>query len=340
MQVSGNPVENDGGFAAPVAPAKTPGRLPYPIRALIKLVTTLLAITALVFGLVSAAGNPAKDILGLGATDSQVQAFTAKYHLDQPVPVRYTEWVGGILSGNLGRSYETGAPVADIIGPRIGRSLILVALAWILVVIVSIPIGLLAGVRWRGTSDVVGSVLTLCVAAFPEFVLGLILAVIFAVALGWLPVDSTAVSAGGLLDAPSAYVLPALTIALGSIPYIIRLMRANAREIASETYIRSAVLRGITEPALSLRHIFPNAAPPVVTALGLQLAGMVGGVIVAESLFGFPGLGQLIVQAAASRDAPVVEALALLVGSGFTVVNLVVDALVVYLTPRLRDLVR
>ncbi len=340
MQVPLDSVEGEGGPRAPVALARAPGRLPYLVRALIKLVTTLFSITLLVFGMVSAAGNPAHDILGMDATVSQVQAFTAKYHLDDPVPVRYAEWVGGLLHGDLGRSYETGAPVTSIIAPRVGRSLLLVGLAWILVVFISVPLGLLAGVRWRGTADVVASVITLCVAAFPEFVLGLILAVIFAVTLGWLPVDSTAVSAGGLLSAPTAYVLPALTIALGSIPYIIRLMRANAREVASETYVRSAVLRGITEPALSLRHIFPNAAPPVVTALGLQLAGMVGGVIVAESLFGFPGLGQLIVQAAASRDAPVVEALALLVGTGFVVVNLVADALVVYLTPRLRDLVR
>lgn len=332
--------EGEGDLRAPVAVSRTRTRLPYAVRALIKLVTTLFAITVMVFGLVSAAGNPAHDILGMDATDSQVQAFTAKYHLDQPAPLRYASWVGGVLRGDLGKSYETGTPVTSIIAPRIGRSLLLVAFAWALVVLVSIPVGLLAGVRWRGRADIAGSVVTLTVAAFPEFVLGLLLAVIFAVTLGWLPVDSTAVSAGGLLDSPSAYVLPALTIALGSIPYIVRLMRANAREIAGETYVRSAVLRGITEPALSLRHIFPNAAPPVVTALALQLAGMVGGVIVAESLFGFPGLGQLIVQAAASRDAPVVEALALLVGTGFVVVNLVADALVVYLTPRLRDLVR
>jgi peptide/nickel transport system permease protein len=309
-------------------------------RAVAKLVLTLLAISIVVFGLMALAGNPAHDILGQDATPSQLAAFTAKYHLDDSVASRYLSWLGGVLHGNLGMSYTSGGSVWALIEPRIGRTLLLVAIAWLLIVIVSIPVGLLAGVRLRGKVDVVVTLITLGIAAFPEFVIGLVLIVIFAVNLKWLPVDSTDVSAGGLLHAPSAYVLPAVTIALGSIPYIVRLMRANARDVASATYVRSAVLRGISEPALSLRHILPNAAPPVVTALGLQLAGLIGGVIVAETLFGFPGLGQLIVQSAASRDAPVVETLTLIIGAAFVVINLMSDALVLALTPKLRDAVR
>ncbi|MHB8620486.1 MAG: ABC transporter permease [Chloroflexota bacterium] len=323
------------------APAwKRRGGLPYLVRAAVKLVLTLLAITIVVFGLTAAAGNPARDILGQYATQSQVDAFTARYHLAQALPIRYAYWLGGLMHGNFGTSYQSGGPVWALISPRLDRTLVLVAFSWLLIVLVSIPVGLVAGVRLRGRSDVAVTLITVGVAAFPEFVIGLVLIIIFAVALRWFPVDSTAVGAGGVFDAPSAYVLPAVTIALGSIPYIVRLMRANAREVASETYVRAAVLRGIGEPALSVRHILPNAAPPVVTALGLQLAGLVGGIIVAETLFGFPGLGQLIVQSAASRDAPVVEALTLLIGTLFVIVNLIADALVVFLTPKLRDLVR
>lgn len=316
------------------------GVLGYLGRSLLKLVLTLLAISLVVFGLVAMAGNPAHDILGMDATPEQISAFTAIHHLDDPFLSRYFQWLGGVLHGDFGISYQSNGPVWEVIQPRIGHSLVLIAFSGILIVLVSIPVGLLAGVRLRGKSDLVVTLITLTVAAFPEFVIGLLLIVVFAAKLGWLPVDSTALNFGGLFDTPSAYVLPAVTIALGSIPYLIRLMRANAREVAGETYIRSAVLRGITEPALSLRHVLPNAAPPIVTALGLQLAGLVGGVIVAETLFGFPGIGQLIAKSAASRDAPVVEALALVIGAVFVIVNLLADAVVVLLTPKLRDQVR
>lgn len=334
----------DGSGPAPLArtagASHLPGTLRYLGRSLLKLVLTLLAISVVVYGLVAIAGNPAHDILGMDATPDQIAAFTAAHHLDDPFPVRYAKWLFGVMHGDLGISYQSNGPVWQVIQPRVGHSLVLIALSGILIVVVSIPVGLLAGVRLRGRSDLTVTLVTLVLAAFPEFVIGLILIVVFAAKLKWFPVDSSSLNFGGLFSTPSAYVLPAVTIALGSIPYLIRLMRANAREVAGETYIRSAVLRGISEPALSLRHVLPNAAPPIVTALGLQLAGLVGGMIVAETVFGFPGIGQLIVRSAASRDAPVVEALALVIGAIFVVVNLLADAVVVMLTPKLRDQVR
>lgn len=310
--------------------------MPYLLRALLKLVLTLFAVSLVVFVLVALAGNPAHDILGQNATPSQIAAFTKEHHLDDPIFVRYGNWLGGVLTGDLGQSYIGNQSVWSVIQPRLGPTLLLMAFSWVLLAIVSVPVGLLAGVRLRGKADVITTLITLAVAAFPEFVIGLVLIVIFAVKLKWLPVDSTAVGQGGLLDAPSAYVLPAITIALGSIPYIIRLMRANSRDVSSQTYIRSAVLRGISEPALSTRHILPNAAPPVVTALGLQLAGLVGGVLVAETLFGFPGIGQLTIQSAGSRNAPVVEALTMMIAAAFVIINLIADVLVLVLTPKAR----
>jgi peptide/nickel transport system permease protein len=315
-------------------------RIPYVVRALVKLVVTLFAISVVVFGLTALAGNPAHDIIGMNATPSQIAAFSAAYHLNDPVVVRYADWLGGVLHGNFGKSYVSGGSVWALIEPRLARSLLLVGFAWVIMVLVSVPVGLIAGVRLRGRADVVTTLITLSIAAFPEFVIGMILIIVFAVNLKVLPVDSAAVSQGGLLSSPSAYVLPALTIAFGSIPYIVRLMRANARDVASQSYVRAAVLRGISEPALSMRHVLPNASPPVVTALGMQLASLVGGVIIAETLFGFPGIGQLLVQSAASRDAPTVEVLTLMIGAAFVIINLISDALVVMLTPRLRDAAR
>jgi peptide/nickel transport system permease protein len=328
--------------AAPDATGRNTSRrlILYLVRTLVKLVLTLFAISVVVFGLTALAGNPAHDILGMYATKSQLAAFTRTYQLNDPVFVRYARWLGGVLHGNFGKSYVSGGSVWALIEPCLGRSLLLISFSWVLIVAVSVPAGLLTGVRLRGRADVAATLVTLIVAAFPEFVIGMLLIIVFAVNLKVLPVDSTALDQGSLLASPSAYVLPAITIALVSIPYPMRLMRANARDVASHAYVRSAVLRGISEPALSVRHIFPNAAPPVVTALGLQLASLVGGVIVVETLFGFPGIGQLLVQSAASRDAPTVEALTMMIGTAFVIINIASDVLIMMLTPKLRDTVR
>lgn len=302
-----------------------------------KLILSLAAISVIVFVLMAIPGDPARDILGQYATADQIAAFNREHGLNSPLVVQYWRWLSGIVRGDWGFSYQAGAPVWDLIAPRLARTLVLVAMAWLLNAVVALPVGLVAGMRVRGRADILLSLATLSLAALPEFVIGLLLIVIFGITLHVLPVDSTAADGVGPLSALPSYILPACTIALALIPYTLRLTRANAREVTGESYVRSAVLRGIGEPALSLRYVLPNAAPPVINALALQLAGLIGGVVVAETVFGFPGLGQLLVQAAGSRDAPVVEALALMIGGFFVVVNLVADAIVVLVTPKLRD---
>lgn len=302
-----------------------------------KLVLSLAVISAIVFALTALPGNPARDILGQYATPDQIAAFNREHGLNSPAIVQYWHWLTGIVGGNWGLSYQAGEPVWSMVAPRLDRTLVLVAIAWLLNIVIALPVGLVAGMRLRGHADILLSLVTLSLAALPEFVVGLILIVVFGITLRWLPVDSTAADGMGPFSALTSYILPACTIALALIPYTLRLTRANAREVVGESYVRSAVLRGIGEPALSLRYVLPNAAPPVINALALQLAGLIGGVVVAETVFGFPGLGQLLVQAAGSRDAPVVEALALMMGGFFVVVNVLADAIVVIVTPKLRD---
>jgi peptide/nickel transport system permease protein len=305
-----------------------------------KLAVSLAMISLVVFLLTAAVSNPARDILGMYALPSQVAAFNRAHGLDAPLLARYWHWLGGIFHGNWGTSYESNGPVWSLIAPALEHSLVLIAVSWVLAVAVAVPLGLFAGVRLRGRKDTVLSVATVTLAALPEFTVALILIIVVAVELRWLPVDSTALDGRGLFSSPSAYVLPAVTIALAIIPYIVRLTRANAREVVSEPFVRSAVLRGIGEPSLTFRYVLPNAAPPVINAVGLQLAGLIGGVVVAESVFGFPGVGALLVQAAGSRDLPLVEALVLLIGFGFVVVNVAADLVVRAVTPKLRDLAR
>jgi peptide/nickel transport system permease protein len=302
-----------------------------------RLIVSLVAISVIVFTLTTIPGDPARDILGQYATASQITAFNQEHGLNSPPVTQYWHWLSGIFHGDWGKSYQAGAPVWGLIAPRLDRTLVLVAMAWLLNIVVSIPVGLVAGMRLRGRSDIVLTLVTLSIAALPEFVIGLLLIVIFAITLHWLPVDSTAANGVSPGSAISSYILPACTIALALIPYTLRLARANARDVVAEPFVRAAVLRGIGEPSLSLRYVLPNAAPPVINALALQLAGLIGGVVVAETVFGFPGLGQLLVQSAGSRDAPVVEALALMMGGFFVIVNLLADTIVVLVTPKLRD---
>jgi peptide/nickel transport system permease protein len=306
-----------------------------------KLVLSLLVISLLVFLLTAAIpGDPARAVLGKAATPAQLAAFDAEHGLNAPLYVQYWHFVTNLLRGNLGTSFASGQPVATVIGARFLRTFWLVLFAWLIAATVAVPGGIWTGRRAGGLVDSASSAVVLTVAALPEFVIGLLAVFVVAVKLHVLPVNSTT---AGFSDSPfsggdfSAYVLPAVTIALTIIPYITRLARANAREVNSEPYIRAAILRGVPGSRLTFLHVLPNAAPPVVNALALQFAGSIGGVVVTETVFGFPGIGQLLVQAVGDRDLPVVQAITMIIGAVYVVVNTLADEGVRALTPRLRS---
>jgi peptide/nickel transport system permease protein len=306
-----------------------------------KLVLSLLIISLLVFLLTAAIpGDPARAVLGKAATLAQLRAFDADHGLNAPLYVQYWHFIGNLLRGNLGTSFASGQPVASVIGARFIRTFWLVLFAWLIAAVVAVPTGIWTGRRAGGLADSATSGVVLTVAALPEFVIGLIAVFVVAVKLHVLPVNSTT---AGFADSPwsggslSAYVLPAVTIALTIIPYVTRLARANAREVNSEPYIRAAILRGVPGNRLTFLHVLPNAAPPVVNALALQFAGSIGGVVVTETVFGFPGIGQLLVQAVGARDLPVVQAITMIIGAVYVVVNTLADEGVRALTPRLRS---
>jgi peptide/nickel transport system permease protein len=306
-----------------------------------KLVLSLLIISLLVFLLTAAIpGDPARAVLGKAATPAQLAAFDAEHGLNAPLYLQYWHFVTNLLQGNLGNSFASGQPVATVIGARFLRTFWLVLFAWLIAAAVAVPGGIWAGRRAGSVADSVSSGVVLTVAALPEFVIGLIVVFVVAVKLHILPVNSTL---AGFSDSPwsggdfSAYVLPAVTIALTIIPYVTRLARANAREVNSEPYIRAAILRGVPGSRLTFLHVLPNAAPPVVNALALQFAGSIGGVVVTETVFGFPGIGQLLVEAVGARDLPVVQAITMIIGTVYVVVNTLADEGVRALTPRLRS---
>lgn len=309
-----------------------------PVWLAVRLVLSLLAISALVFLLtVAVPGDPARAALGKAATAAQLKAFDVAHGLDVPLYEQFGRFLLNLGQGRLGTSYASGQSVGAVIGARFERTFFLVLIAWLIAALVSIPVGIWSGRRAGSLADSAVSGTTLGLAALPEFVIGLLLVFIVGVRLGWLPVNSTA---AGYATTPwgdfSSYVLPAIAISLTIIPYITRLARANAREVDSEPYIRAAILRGVHGPRLSILHVLPNAAPPVLSALALQFAGSIGGVVVTETVFGFPGIGQLLVQAVGSRDLPVVQAITIIIGAVYVLVNTLADAGVVALTPRLR----
>lgn len=308
------------------------------LRLAVRLVLSLLAVSVLVFLLtIAVPGDPARAALGKAATPAQLKAFDAAHGLDAPLYEQFGRFLQHLVQGQLGTSYASGQSVATAIGARFERTFFLVLIAWLIAALISIPVGMWSGRRAGSAADSVLSGATLALAALPEFVIGLLLVFIVGVKLGWLPVNSTA---AGYSTTPwgdfSSYLLPAIAIALTIIPYITRLTRANAREVDSEPYIRAAILRGVHGPRLTFMHVLPNAAPPVLNALALQFAGSIGGVVVTETVFGFPGIGQLLVQAVGSRDLPVVQAITIIIGAVYVLVNTLADAGVRALTPRLR----
>ncbi|MGH3003804.1 MAG: ABC transporter permease [Gaiellaceae bacterium] len=306
-----------------------------------KLVVTIFAVSVVVFFATAAIpGNPARDILGQDATTVQVQAFSRDHGLDKPILSRYGTWLADYVRGDWGTSYS-GISVWQTVQPRLERTLVLAFFGFALGAALGVCVGLASGFRPNRLVDMLVSGATLTVGAVPAFVLGVLLAMVFSIWLHWLPVSSTEIA---LYTSPfhafNSYVLPAVTLALAIAPYVTRLTRANARTIADESYVRSAVLRGVPNRLLLFRHVLPNAAPPIVNLLALEFVGSIAGVAVIETLFGFPGIGQLLVTSVGARDYPTIQALALLIGGLFVVMNVLADAIVAVLTPKLRATIR
>lgn len=280
--------------------------------------------------------DPAKAALGKFATADQVAAYRAQQGLDRPVGQRYIEWVERLAEGDWGTSVLSNIKVTQLVEPRISRTLILALGAMLLAVPLAFAVGVHAAQHSGQPSDVGLSITALFVNSLPEFVIGLGMLVLFAVKIPVLPIESSAAAFGTGLEVPMAYVLPIITLALILTPYMARMVRANVREVSSHPFVRSAVLRGLQPRRIMWRHIVPNASLPVINVIALTTADLVGGVVIIESVFGLPGLGQLLVNSVSDKDIPVVQAIVLLIGSGYVLINLLADIGVLALNPRLR----
>jgi len=298
---------------------------------------TLLVVSALVFLFTTVLpGDIAERVLGRESSPQQRQIFRDHLHLDEPVWQRYGAWIGGVERGDLGRSLVNDETVTATIGTAAKNTLFLSLFAFILYVPVTIIAATLAALFRGKLLDGAISGVTLVGLSLPEFVLGTLLIFAFAVQLPVAPALSIVNPGDDLPARLHATVLPAITLMVAMSVYAIRMLRDNLIEVLDSEYVRMATLKGVPRWRVVARHALPNAVGPALNVTALNLTYLIGGVVVVESVFSYPGLGKMLVDSISVRDVPVVEATALLAAAVYIIANLVADVLSMILNPRLR----
>ncbi len=303
----------------------------------LSLLLTLLVISVAIFVVLEVLpGDPAAIMLGTSSQPDTLAALRTRMGLDQPALVRYFTWIGGIFVGNFGISYSYGVPVSELIRDRLTVTVPLTLMAITLSLSVALPLGVFAAARQRGVTDAVATFYSQIGIAVPNFWLGLLLILFFALSLGWFPAGGFRGWEQGLFPALQALVLPAIALAIPQSAILTRVTRSAVLDVMNEDFVRTARAKGISRNRALWRHAVPNALVPVVTILGLQISVLLAGAVIVENVFSLPGMGRLAFQALAQRDLIVIKNVVLFFSTIVIVVNLIVDAIYVVLDPRLR----
>lgn len=299
---------------------------------------TVAIMSLLIFMLVEVMpGDVAEMILGQSATEEALVALRAERGLDQPLLKRYTKWVGGVLTGDLGESiYMQGVSINSILWRRVGHSMVLAGAAFLLFVPLSMIFGVLAGVKEGKKTDSIISFFGLATMALPEFVSGVFLITIFGVKLKWLPIVSVLPIGGSLFNNLDILIMPALCVTFVMFGYVSRMQRSTMIQVMHSDYIRAAFLKGMPRKYVILRHALKNALLPTITIIGMNMGWLFGGLVVVETLFGFPGMGGLLMTAIQTRDVPLIEACVLLITIIFSLSTMLTDILYGTLNPKVR----
>jgi peptide/nickel transport system permease protein len=297
---------------------------------------TLVAVSFFVFALNELSpGDVARKLLGPFATQDQVDILTREMGLDRPVVVRYLEWMGRALTGDFGQSLVFRQPVGDLLWDRLGNTLMLAAIAFAVIVPLSVALGILAGMRERSLTDRGISIFSSLCASIPEFALGVFLLGIFVVWLGWLPGTSPLRADSGWA-LWTQFVLPVIVVTLYDAGYLIAMVRASMVEVMRQPFIRTAVLKGMDFRSVVLRHALRNALIAPFTVILLQINYLVAGLVVVEMVFAYPGFGRMMLEAALAKDIAVVEAGALVAVTVTMLTQLLGDLGYMKLDPRIR----
>ena len=307
------------------------------LKRLITMALTLMVASMVIFVVLEILpGDPASYMLGLDAREDTLAALRAQLGLDKPAIMRYFNWIGGLLSGDLGISYTYDVPVSELILERMVVSVPLALFAMILSTLIAIPLGMIAASRHNKPHDLIIMSLSQLSIAIPNFWFAILLTIVFAVVLRWLPAGGFPGWDAGLMPALIALVMPTIALALPQSAVLARVTRSALLEVLQEDYMRTARAKGLSRSAALRRHALRNAMIPVVTILGLQFSFLLAGTIIIENVFYLPGIGRLIFQAISQRDLIVVKDLVVLLSAAVIIINFTVDVLYAMIDPRLK----
>ena len=298
-------------------------------KRLVSMIPVLLGVTLIIYLIMSMApGDPAKVILGEQATPEQIAELREEMGLNDPVLVQYGRYISGLVRGDMGESYNSGLPCQVEIFARFPNTLRLAAVAVTISVILALPLGVLAAVKQNTLFDGISMVIALIGISMPVFWLGLLLIMFFALRLGWFPTGGN--------DQWNSIVLPAVTVGVGLAALMTRTTRSSMLDVLRQDYLRTARAKGVTERKVLRKHALRNALIPIITIFGVQFSNVLGGSVLAETVFAWPGVGRLVVDAIDQRDIPTVTGALVMTTMLVTVVNLLVDIVYAYVDPRIK----
>jgi len=299
---------------------------------------TLLLVSLIVFMMLEVLpGDVATRILGRDATPETLARLRDELGLNQPAALRYLEWLGGLLTGDMGNSLVSNRPVPEILAPRVFNTVLLSAFAFVLYLPLSLIPALVQAVRRDGWADHALSAVTLVLLSMPDFLLATLLLLTFVIYIPILPAISLVDQSSSAWEYFRAMTLPALTLAIVMAVYAVRMLRDNLIEVLESDYVRMAELKGLSARHVLLRHALPNALVPTLNVTALNLAYLVGGVVVVEKVFSYPGFGSLLVDSLQLRDLPVIEVTVMIAALVYVGANLFADIAAILLNPRLSD---
>jgi peptide/nickel transport system permease protein len=301
------------------------------------MIPVLLLLTLIAFLLLHVMpGDPVITILGSEATPEAITSLRHELGLDKPIYVQYFDWLWRVVQGDFGRSIRTHIPVSELIAERLPATLQIGLSAMILSLLIAVPIGILSGIRRNSKLDQVGRVFAILGIAVPNFFLGVVLILIFAVTFRWLPPSGYVSLSQDFFRSLKLTIMPAITLAAAMGAVTMRQLRSSLLEVLEQDFIRTARAKGLSERIVIGRHAMKNALIPVVTILAIQVAILFGGSVIVETIFAIPGVGRLAVNAILAQDFPIVQAVVLLIGFIVCIFNLIADLSYAFLDPRIR----
>jgi peptide/nickel transport system permease protein len=307
------------------------------LRRLLAMIPVIFLVSLIVFSLIHLTpGDPAETMLGEEASPDAVAALRLKLGLDRPLTVQYIRWVDAVLHGDLGRSIRSNQPVAQVLTQRLPVTIELSILATVISLVISIPVGVIAAMRRNSAVDSVSTTVALLGVSLPSFFLAILLIFLFSVHLRWLPPIGFTPIRQDLFDNLKRMIMPAITLGTALAAVVMRQTRSSLLEVLDQDYVRTARAKGLTDTRMVRVHALKNALIPVVTVVGLQVGGLLGGAIITETIFALPGIGKLLVDSIFQRDFPMVQGVVLFTSLAFLVTNLMVDLLYAVLDPRIR----